>query len=157
MEIVGKVIQVLPIQGGTSAASGKAWQLKTFIIETIENYPRKVAIELFGEQRINDNPVVEGEVYTASVDVESREFNGRWYTSVRAWKVQQGQVLPQQAPIQQPMPQMPQGGYPQQGGYQQAPAYQQAPQAAPQPQYTQADPAAAAFDSNVPQGDDLPF
>lgn len=96
MDIVGKVIQVLPLQGGTSAATGKAWQVETFIIETIENYPRKVAIEVFGEQRIKDNPVQIDQVYTISFDLESREFNGRWYTSARAWKIVAG--MPQAAP-----------------------------------------------------------
>lgn len=89
MEITGKVIQKQDIQSGTSAATGKTWQSITFIIETIENYPRKVAIELFGEQRIKDNPVEIDQVYTISFDLESREFNGRWYTSARAWKVQE--------------------------------------------------------------------
>jgi len=94
MEIIGKVIQILPMQGGTSAASGKNWSLKTFILETQENYPRKVAIEIFGEERINNNPVDVDQIVTVSFDLESREFNGRWYTSVRAWKIQQGAVAP---------------------------------------------------------------
>lgn len=109
MDIIGKVIQILPLQGGTSAASGKPWQLKTFILETQENYPRKVAIEVFGEQRIQDNPVEVDQIVTVSYDLESREFNGRWYTSVRAWKIQQGAIAPAVAPVQQPMaqPQVP--------------------------------------------------
>lgn len=90
MEISGKVIQVLPLQGGTSAATGNPWQLKTFIIETLDRYPVKVAIEIFGEQRIKDNPAEVDQLVTASVDIESREYNGRWYTSIRAWKVAQG-------------------------------------------------------------------
>ena len=90
MEITGKVIQVLPLQGGTSATTGKPWQVKTFIIETLEQYPRKVAIEIFGEERIKENPAEIDQTVTASIDIESREFNGRWYTSVRAWKVAQG-------------------------------------------------------------------
>ena len=111
MHIIGKVIQKLDIQSGTSATTGKTWQSLTFIIETIENYPRKVAIELFGEQRIKDNPVEIDQVYTISFDLESREFNGRWYTSARAWKIVAGmpqinttpqptqqQVMPQQMP-----------------------------------------------------------
>ena len=111
MDILGKVIQKLDIQSGTSATTGKTWQSLTFIIETIENYPRKVAIELFGEQRIKDNPVEIDQVYTISFDLESREFNGRWYTSARAWKIVAGmpqinttlqptqqQVMPQQMP-----------------------------------------------------------
>lgn len=90
MEITGKVIQVLPLQGGTSATTGKPWKVKTFIIETLEQYPRKVAIEIFGEERIKENPAEIDQTVTASFDLESREFNGRWYTSVRAWKVAQG-------------------------------------------------------------------
>ena len=108
MEIVGKVIQVLPLTGGTSATTGKTWQVETFIIETLENYPRKVAIEVFGEQRIKDNPVQIDQVYTISFDLESREFNGRWYTSARAWKIVAGQVAPQPVaqPVGPPMPQV---------------------------------------------------
>lgn len=90
MEISGKVIQVLPLQGGTSATTGNQWQLKTFIIETLDRYPVNVAIEIFGEQRIKDNPAEVDQLVTASVDIESREYNGRWYTSIRAWKVAQG-------------------------------------------------------------------
>lgn len=90
MEIVGKVIMIPGIQKGISKTTGKEWMLKTFVIETQEQYPRKVAIEMFGEDRINNNPVEIDQLVTASVDVESREANGRWFTSVRAWKVAQG-------------------------------------------------------------------
>lgn len=86
MEIKGKVINVLPIVSGTSK-EGKAWQLQPFVIETQEQYPRKVYIEIFGEKAIKDNPIIEGTIPTIHYDLESREFNGRWYTSVRAWKV----------------------------------------------------------------------
>lgn len=100
MDIIGKVIQVLPLQQGTSARTGNPWTIKTFILETQENYPRKVAIEVFGEDRINSNPCNVDDVVTVSFDLESREFNGRWYTSVRAWKIAQGAVTPAAAPQQ---------------------------------------------------------
>lgn len=90
MEISGKIIQKLPLQSGESKTSGKPWQLQSYILETQEQYPRKVCFEIFGEQRIKDNPCEIDELVTVSFDLESREFNGRWYTSVRAWKVQQG-------------------------------------------------------------------
>lgn len=100
MEIVGKVIQVLPVQNGTSAKTGKPWALKTFIIEENSNsqFPRRVAIEIFGEDRIANNPVEMDQLVTASIDIESREVNGRWFTSVRAWKVQQGDTTAAAAP-----------------------------------------------------------
>lgn len=92
MEIVGKIIQVLPEQGGVSKTSGKEWKLQAYVLETQEQYPRKVHFEVFGEDRIKANPCKLDDIVTVSFDIESREFNGRWYTSVRAWKIEQGVV-----------------------------------------------------------------
>ena len=92
MEVVGKIIQVLPEQGGVSKTSGKEWKLQAYVLETQEQYPRKVHFEVFGEDRIKANPCQLDDVVTVSFDIESREFNGRWYTSIRAWKIQQGVV-----------------------------------------------------------------
>jgi len=91
MEIVGKIIQVLPLQEGISK-TGNPWKLQSYVLETQEQYPRKVCFEIFGEDRIKNNPCQVDDVVTVSFDIESREFNGRWYTSIRAWRVQQGVV-----------------------------------------------------------------
>lgn len=105
METTGKVIQVLPMQSGTSA-NGKQWSVQGFVIETHDQYPKKQYIELFGEERIKENiPNIDDEV-TASVDIESREFNGRWYTSVRAWKVTKGTAQPAAQPMVAPATQV---------------------------------------------------
>ena len=90
MEIVGKIIQVLPAQEGVSKSTGNPWKIQSYILETLEQYPRKVCFEIFGEDRIKNNPCKVDDVVTVSFDIESREFNGRWYTSIRAWRVQQG-------------------------------------------------------------------
>ena len=117
MDISGKIIQKLPLQQGESKTSGKPWALQAYVLETQAQYPRKVCFELFGEQRIKDNPCDIDDLVTISFDIESREFNGRWYTSIRAWKVQQGIVegaaqqaapasvaaVAQDAPAPQPM------------------------------------------------------
>jgi len=92
MEIVGKIIQVLPLQEGISKTSGNPWKLQTYVLETQEQYSRKVAFEIFGEDRIKNNPCQVDDIVTVSFDIESREVNGRWFTSIRAWKVQQGVV-----------------------------------------------------------------
>ena len=96
MEIVGKITQVLPLQQGVSKATGKEWQLQAYVLETQEQYPRKVHFEMFGEDRIKANPCHLDDVVTVSFDIESREFNGRWYTSIRAWRVVQGDVTNQE-------------------------------------------------------------
>lgn len=90
MDIVGKIIQVLPLQKGIGKTSGKEWQVQSYVLETQEQYPRKVCFELFGEDRIKANPCSLDDIVTVSFDIESREFNGRWFTSIRAWRVQQG-------------------------------------------------------------------
>ncbi len=143
MEIVGKIIQALPEQGGTSK-NGNPWKLQAYVLETQEQYPRKVCFEIFGEDRIKNNPCKIDDVVTVSFDLESREFNGRWYTSVRAWKVQQGAQA---------------AAAPAQVSYQPAPA---AAAPAAQPVAQPAAPAApaadtATFDASSDPSSDLPF
>ena len=106
MEISGKIIQVLPEQGGVSKTSGKEWKLQAYVLETQEQYPRKVHFEVFDEDRIKANPCQLDDIVTVSFDIESREFNGRWYTSIRAWKIQQGVVEAAVgvAPVAEPAP-----------------------------------------------------
>jgi len=100
MEIVGKIVQVLPAQEGVSKNTGNPWKIQSYVLETQEQYPRKVCFEIFGEDKIKNNPCQVDDIVTVSFDIESREFNGRWYTSIRAWRVQQGDVTANQtAPV----------------------------------------------------------
>ena len=111
LAISGIVYNVLPPQTGTSK-SGNAWQKQDFILETLEKYPRMVCISLFGD-RVEKFPVQVGRLVTVSIDIESREFNGRWYTDVRAWNViytdgsgltQSAQISPAAATTTAPAP-----------------------------------------------------
>ena len=92
----------MPEQGGVSKTSGKEWKLQAYVLETQEQFPKKVHFEVFGEDRIKANPCQLDDIVTVSFDIESREFNGRWYTSIRAWKIQQGVV--EAAPAVQAVP-----------------------------------------------------
>ncbi|OWY21211.1 DUF3127 domain-containing protein [Sphingobacteriales bacterium UPWRP_1] len=85
MEISGKITQVLPLQRGTNK-NGNEWRKQEFVLETESQYPKKVLIMLWGD-KVEQFPVSEGQKVTVSIDLESREYNGRWYTEVRAWKV----------------------------------------------------------------------
>ena len=87
LEISGKVIQILPLQSGQGKVN--EWRKQDFILETQTTYPKKVCISLWGD-KIDQARITEGELITASFDVESREYNGRWYTDLRAWKVVKG-------------------------------------------------------------------
>ena len=92
LELTGTIVQVLPYDGGTSKA-GKEWRKGGFILETQEQYPRKVAISIFNDN-IDKYPTQVGTVVTAHIEIESREWNGKWYTEVRAWQITYTQAQP---------------------------------------------------------------
>lgn len=84
MEVTGKVILALPEMSGTSKA-GNPWKKREYVLETQETYPRKIHFDFFGE-RADQYPLNPGDVIKLSFDIESREYNGRWFTSIRGWK-----------------------------------------------------------------------
>ncbi len=84
MEVTGKIIVALPEMSGTSRA-GNAWKKREYVLETQETYPRKIHFDFFGE-RADQFPLNVGDVIKLSFDIESREYNGRWFTSIRGWK-----------------------------------------------------------------------
>ncbi len=86
MEIKGRIVQILPLQSGVSQSSGREWKKQEYILETGEQYPRKVCFQLFGD-RVDQFPMSVGDEVVVSCDIESREYNGRWYTNVSAWKI----------------------------------------------------------------------
>lgn len=107
MEIEGKIIMDLPEEGGTSKA-GNPWRKKSYVLETLGQYPRKAKFDIFGD-RIDSLRAEVGKTYRVSVDVESREFNGRWYTDLRAYAIQETNVAngPQDGGFTQQTPQQP--------------------------------------------------
>ena len=142
MEITGKIIAVLPERAGTSARTGSEWKVGSYVLETMDQYPRKMNFEVFGTDRIQQFNIQLGEVMTVSFDIDAREYNGRWFNSIRAFKVDRN---PQPAadaagiPGVQPMQPIPSAPLPTE-----APA---APGFASEP--------APSFSSN--EGEDLPF
>jgi hypothetical protein len=87
MDISGKIIVVLPEQGGTSK-NGNEWKKQEYVLETHEQYPKKVCFQLFGADRIAQASIQEGEELTVHFDIDSREYQGRWFTNINAWKVE---------------------------------------------------------------------
>ena len=88
MEITGKIIAVLPERSGVSARSGAEWRCATYVLETMEQYPRKMCFEVFGTDRIQQLNIQAGQSYTISFDIDAHEYQGRWFNSIRAWKAE---------------------------------------------------------------------
>ena len=87
IDIKCRLVGKLQVQNGNSARG--AWCKQDFIVETIETYPRKICMNVWGEDKVAELSGYNiGENLTISVNIESREFNGRWYTDVRAWSIQ---------------------------------------------------------------------
>ena len=84
-DITGKIIAVLPTRSGTSAR-GTQWSSQTAVIETHEQYPKRVAFDVLGDKITEFNLQV-GEEVTVSFDINAREYNGKWWNSVNAWHV----------------------------------------------------------------------
>ena len=82
----GHIIAVMPEAGGTGK-NGNPWKKQEFVLETKDNYPKKICFTLWGE-KIDQYALQTGEFVTVSIDIESREYNGRWYTDLKAWKVE---------------------------------------------------------------------
>lgn len=86
MEVTGKIILALPPQSGESK-NGNPWKKREYVLETEEQYPRKIHFDFFGD-RADQFPLSEGQRVKLSFDIESREFNNRWYTNIRGWKAE---------------------------------------------------------------------
>ena len=98
MEIIGKVVAVLELQSGTSK-KGSEWKKRDFVIETLdEKFPKKVCFTLFGD-RADACPPIDS-VVNVAFDIDAHEYNGKWFNSVNAWKVEPAQAQQQAAPQQ---------------------------------------------------------
>ncbi len=99
----GKVLQVLPKQSGEGKKG--PWVRQDFIIETPGDYPRKICISAWGERAGEAEKLAGGDKVTVNVNVESREFNERWYTDVRAWRIERSTIAgSEEAPPEDDIP-----------------------------------------------------
>ena len=85
-ELTGKVLQLLPEQTGTGR-NGQ-WSRQDFIVETQEQYPRKVCFSAWGEKVSLLKSFKTDDTVKVYFNIESRDYNGRWYTDLRIWKIE---------------------------------------------------------------------
>ena len=107
INVTGRVLQILPLQQGTSKA-GKPWKSLVFVLETGGQYPKKVPIKLFGEN-VDKFPLQVGQEVTASLDLDGREWEGKWFPEIKAWNIvyagaQPAQTAPAPTATHQPTP-----------------------------------------------------
>ena len=118
MELAGRVIAVLEPKGGTSR-NGNEWKVQEYVIETHDQYPRRMCFDVFGDDdqyprrmcfdvfgddKIKQFNIQVGEELNVSFDIDAREWQGRWFNSIRAWKVERVGATPQMPPVEAPFP-----------------------------------------------------
>lgn len=133
MEIKGRIHKIMEPQTGSS--NGRDWKRQEFVVEQDggERYPRYACFSVWGDQRINMAQFSVGQSVVVSFDVNAREYEGRWFTTLEAWRMN----------VQ---------------GMEGTPSAPAAPNYAPQPQYVQPTNQAATSQPELSEeGDDLPF
>ncbi|GAA4059598.1 DUF3127 domain-containing protein [Flavobacterium chungnamense] len=84
MNIKAKLTQLLPLQ--TGFGKNGQWRKQDIIVETEGQYPKKICISIWGD-KINEKQLIIGNQLSIDFELESREFNGKWYTDVKAGKI----------------------------------------------------------------------
>ena len=86
LKLTGNIVAVLPVKSGTSA-KGQEWQVQEYVLQTDGEYPHHLCFSMFGADKIQQNDLHEGDNITVIFDVDAHEYNGRWFNSIRAWKI----------------------------------------------------------------------
>lgn len=131
MAIQGRIIHIGAKAEGISKTKGTPWKKQEYVLETSGQYPKKVAFSIMNE-KIDQAGIQIGHDVEIEVDAQSREYNGKWYTELMAWKIRN---------LTNPQPSQ----YPQSSGYQQS-----APQGYSAPQYSQPAPQQNNNDDSIP-------
>ena len=108
MELEGRIARKLAVQTGTSARG--AWAKQEFVFEYQEgNFPSQVCMNVWGDDKVKElEKYREGDKVKVSFNLSSREYNGRWYTDVRAWRIEPANAAPVAAPAPEaPVPSAP--------------------------------------------------
>lgn len=95
MQLTAKLTQLLPIQTGTG--KNGEWKKQDIIVETDGQYPKKVCVSIWGD-KINEGQLQIGNLLQIDFDIESREYNSKWYTDIKAWKIEIAGTSTQKTP-----------------------------------------------------------
>ena len=91
MEFSGKVIAILPARTGVSKSTGNEWKVQSYVVESHVQYPRRMCFEVFGGDKIDQFNIQMGEELNVSFDIDARQWQDKWFNTIRAWKVERVQ------------------------------------------------------------------
>lgn len=107
--IEGEIIAILPETRGVSAKG--EWISQDFVLKTDDSYPKNICFTIFGAYKIKEANIRIGDIVSIGVNIESKEFKGRWYTSIKAWSVKKKSEARQQQSAPTTPPSQPRQNY----------------------------------------------
>lgn len=117
MEVKGKIIKKMDLVTGVAKSTGNPWKKQDYVLETLDSYPKTIAFDFFGDRADQYNFEV-GDVINLKFDIESREYQGRYYTNIRGYaaeKITEGAPVQGATPAPQgpaaPIPPVPPSGF----------------------------------------------
>jgi hypothetical protein len=93
-QIFGKIIEAQEMRSGVSQTSGKEWASRSYLLETMDAHPRHCLFDITGKERIETIGLKVGELVTVDLDIDARQYQGKWYNSIRVWRVERVQSNP---------------------------------------------------------------
>ena len=165
MELQGRVIYISEPRTGISKSTGNPWMTQDYVIETHEQFPKRMMFNVFGEEKIKQFNIQLGEELNVFFDINCREYQGKYFNDIRAWRVdrvdpnQPAGSVPAAGSIDAAAQQPPFAQQPVQAPQQPVQSYQQP---APQQGYQQPAPQGGAIQGGVQfnqtdSEEDLPF
>ena len=107
----GTVIAVLEVKSGVSKSTGNAWMNQEYVVESNEMYPKKMCFSVFGEDKIKQFNIKKGDQIGVHFNIDAREWEGRYFNSISAWKVETlGESQAPAQPQNKQVPPAPQAG-----------------------------------------------
>lgn len=94
-QLTGVIEKVFAPQEGTSSRTGQPWKKQDFVIKTIEQYPKHCVFQVFGAERIASFNLQPGDTVTVYLDIDAHEYQGKWYNTVSAYRVDRPGQQPQ--------------------------------------------------------------
>lgn len=92
MELTGRIIDIMEAKSGKSARTGNPWMIQEYVIEVPGQYPRRCVFTVYGEDKIKQMNIQNGEDLIVQFNIDARQNNGRWFNDIRAYNVIWGQV-----------------------------------------------------------------
>ena len=92
MELTGRIIDIMEAKSGKSARTDNPWMIQEYVIEVPSQYPRRCVFTVYGEDKIKQMNIQNGEDLIVQFNIDARQNNGRWFNDIRAYNVIRGQV-----------------------------------------------------------------